>query len=576
MLCRASWISEKEKKSMEPVLSINERAETKKNRAVALNFSTETFFIISCVLLAFLIRFALLPPDGVINSDGTYYASLGKRMISGDVLGGISAYWSPLYSLLIGISSLFFQDLEFAGRFVSLVAGTLLIIPSYFLIRNFYGRQTAYLGTILVVVHPSLIQSSGWLMTEPLYALIFITGLLTGSSALQKGSMRSFLLTGFLFGAAYLTKPESIGFIGLFFVLALGAKFFRRNLQLRRLMAGYFLFLLGFTIFFLPYVVILRQKTGSWTISQKLVSNISAVNSDKGLLELTDDGQTTMRDRLFGDGYETENQPAENSRPAASATNESNRKRFDFEHLVSKTLFHLKKQVREHIPAILPHPFILLAILGLFFRRWTRPRLAREIYLFSFVACTVIGYALTVIELRYLFAILPILLGWVSFGIVGLGNFAVRTGSGFWKTNRKVNPVWIQVLILIILSVSLKPLFSDKFETEDWQDVAFEEKHAGLWLKDNISRPSLIMASSAISAFYAEADHIYVPDEELSEVLEYAKRKKVNYLVLSQRRLKNTPRAFPAGERNLPEELKLIYKDEQRPKYKIFVYQIAY
>ncbi|MEP6901083.1 MAG: glycosyltransferase family 39 protein [Actinomycetota bacterium] len=569
---------------MEPAQSISEKETIEKNRPGVFNLSNETVFVLVCALFAFLIRFFLIPQASVINGDGIYYAILGKKIISGDIYGGISAYWSPLYSFLIGISSLFFQDLEFAGRFVSVVAGTLLIFPAYFLIRNFYGRRSAYLGTILLVIHPSLILSSTWVMTESLYALIFTTAILIGSYALRHGKKRFFFIIGLLFGAAYLTKPESLAFIGLFFVLTAGAKFFRRNLQFRRLIAGYLLLLSGFAVFFLPYVVFLHQKTGHWTISQKLLSNVPSFDSGKGLLKLTDNGQITMRDRLFGDVYDPENQPTVNqptvnqpivNQPLiASAPPESPHSRFGIGQLISKTFDNLKKQVREHIPAILPYPFILLAIIGLFFRHWTKRRTAKEIYLFSFVACTFIGYALTVIELRYLFTIIPILIGWASFGIVGFSNFVSTTVSGFLKTNRKVNPIWLQIFILITLAAFLKPLFSSQYKPEELQNVPFEEKQAGLWLKHRISQPSLIMASNATSAFYAEAKHIYVPDEEFSVVLEYAKRKKVDYLVFSQRRLNNTPNAFPINEENLPGELKLVYKDEQNPNYKILIYQL--
>jgi 4-amino-4-deoxy-L-arabinose transferase-like glycosyltransferase len=563
---------------VDPIRLISENQELKKKRINTPPFSNRVVFIAGCTILAFLIRFFLIPTGSVINGDGIYYASLGKKIMLGDLYGGISAYWSPLYSLLIGISALFFQDLEFSGRFVSVVCGALLVIPAYYLINDFYGRVPARLGTILVVIHPFLIKSSIWVMTESLYALIFTTSVIVGWRALRSGRARTFFFTGLLFGAAYLTKPESIGFVGLFFVLTLGTKFFRRSLPLRRLAAGNILLLFGFTIFFLPYVIFLHQKTGYWTISQKLLSNISAVNSDKGLLELTDDGQTTMRDRLFNDLYETENRFAENSSSAASApAAETRHAKLDFKGLLTKTLNNLKKQVGKHIPAILPLPLILVAVMGFFLGlRTRRRRAAKDIYLFSFVVCVIVGYALTVIELRYLFSIIPILLGWAAYEFFGFGERATEAAANILKTNRKINPLWFQVFILLVMAASLTPLFLSQFKPEELKNVPFEEKQAGLWIKNQRKSPILIMASSATSAFYAEANHIFVPDEEFTEVLEYAKRKRVDYIVFSQRRLKNTPRAFPVQEQDYPEELNLVYKDDQNPDYKILVFRLLY
>jgi len=77
---------------MEQVLSSSRNEGVKKNQKVAiLKFSKERIFILSSVFLTFLIRFIFIPQNTVINGDGIYYATLGKKMISGDLYGGISA-----------------------------------------------------------------------------------------------------------------------------------------------------------------------------------------------------------------------------------------------------------------------------------------------------------------------------------------------------------------------------------------------------------------------------------------------------------------------------------------------------
>ena len=105
--------------------------------------SAEVWFVTACTVSAFLLRLALTGTQAVINSDGIYYALLGKKLISGDITAGISAYWSPLYPFLLGVVSLFTGDLEFAGRLVSVLAGASLVIPGYALIRGFYGSRAA-------------------------------------------------------------------------------------------------------------------------------------------------------------------------------------------------------------------------------------------------------------------------------------------------------------------------------------------------------------------------------------------------------------------------------------------------
>jgi 4-amino-4-deoxy-L-arabinose transferase-like glycosyltransferase len=564
--------------------SISERQGIKKAWAPTLPLSNKIIFVLGCAMAAFLIRFFLVSQYSVIEWDGVYYANLGERIISGDFYGGISAYWSPLYCFFIGISYPFFQNSESAGRFVSIIAGVLLIFPVYFLIRDFFGQLPAYFGTILVVIHPMLIVSSLWVMTESVYTLIFTTIMLTGWHALRKGKARVFFLTGLLFGAAYLVKPEAIGFVGLFFVLTLGAKFFRSNLTFRTLLKGYSLLLLGFAIFFLPYAGFLHQKTGRWTISQKLQNNVAVINESEGegLRKFTDDRQTTKLDQLFGDVYET-GQPKKpfllvsSSLDSLHTSSDIQRGSGIKRHLV-RIFYNLKKEVKQYIlQELFPffYLFIPIAIIGFFYKPWTRLRTAKEIYLFSFFIFTLFGYAASVMGMRYLIPIIPILTCWIAQGIFGFSDWATKSSSRFLRTNHKFKPIFAQVFTLIILIASMIFSLSQMISLDNVKDIPFEEKQAGLWIKNQTKSQPLIMASAPIVAYYAGAKQIYLPDEESFEVLDYAKRKKVNYLIVSSRRKHETPNAFPPDEQSFPEEFKLVYKDEQYPGYEILVYQLA-
>jgi len=567
---------------MEQVLSTNQDEEADKNQTAALKLSTEKIFLTVSVITAFLLRFFCIPRDTVINGDGVYYATLGEKLASGDLYGGISGYWSPFYSFLVGVSSFFFQDLEFAGRFVSVLASTLLTIPAYLLIREFYGRNAAYLGTILLVFHPEMLNSSVWVMTEAVYSLIFTTVVLVGWHALRTGSAKIFLICGLLWGLAYLTKPEALGFLGLLFILTLGAVFFRRRIGFRRYAAGYLLILAGFVVFFAPYVIFLKYKTGQWTVSQKIMVNLPAFDYDRSFLEITGDGQLTMQDRIWGDRYDIEIQPAPTPAPPAAADNELPPSRWSklkntFAVLGEKALFLFKKQFRDYLPVLLPYPFILIAIIGFFYRPLTKYRLLREFYLGAFFVCMLLGYAMSAVELRYLYPLLPILLAWVARGIVKISDWTVKSLSNVLKTKTPIKPLPFQIALVLFFIILFAPFILMEFQSARWQDVPFEEKQAGLWIKQNAAGNSspVVMSANATPAFYARGTHLFLPNEDFSTVVEYAKRKEVDYLVFGARRTKSVSRAFPPDEQNVPPELRLTFRSEENPEYKILVYQIV-
>ena len=427
------------------------------------------------------------------------------------------------------------------------------------------------------MIHPLLLVSSVWVMTEAIYVLIFTSVLLCGWRAISKGDLKYYLATGLLLGLAYLTKPESIAFVGLFPVLALGVKFLLPGITLRSVFIGGVLLAAGFSIFFLPYFIQLHQKTGHWTISQKISSNVPSVGGEKGLLKLTDDGSTTMRDRLFNDVYEAEQpaiEPATGETPVMPTTPKTWSSRvLEFG---SRTIGNLRRQARDHIPAILPIPFILFIVLGFVLAPRNAGSLAREIFFLAVVACTILGYAATVVELRYSFALIPIFIAWTSRGVVEFSALLKRFWPGSETNDKGLREAAAQGIILLILIAFLVPLFLNQFEKGDLSKVPLEEKEAGLWIREHApaARAATVMSSSPTVAFYGRANHIYVPDEEFSTVLEYAKRKNVEYLVFGQRRFRNTPMAFPKDETGAP-ELSLVYKDDRDPDFRVLIWKLS-
>ncbi len=559
---------------MESASSDNNIQKVLKSGKNIFGIPNEITFLMFCTFFAFLIRYLLIPAETVLTPDGGHYANLGQKLVSGDLSGGVSGYWSPLYPIFMAAFSLVFQDMEFAGRMVSAFAGSALVIPLYFLICEFYGKRAAVLGVFLLIFQLPLIESSGWVLTESLYTLIFTSVVLTGWYALKSGSGRIFFLIGMLFGAAYLTKPEAAAFIGLFLIIALAAYLINRNFTFRRLMAGYLLLLLGVSLFMLPYVLAVYGKTGEWTLSQKIYYNLLApTENEKSHLALTDDGQSTVKDRIIGNVYQTEHQKADIS--STDSEPDSGSGGFESKYFVGYTLSSLKRELKEYIPMLLPYPLILLVIVGFFSKPWTKLRSEKEFYLFSFFFCTLLGYAAAATEFRYLLAIAPILICWASNGIIEFSDWISRSTSNFFDGKYKIKPLaWQVTFVIISIVIFMLPAFSSKLAPIGLES-SFEDKWAGQWIREQTTSSPLIMAPTPVVAYYAGGESIFMPDEEFSVVLEYAKRKKVNYLFFSQRRSEKTPKFKFPKEQSLPEGIRLVHQEERISGNKTFIYHLS-
>ena len=522
------------------------------------------------MLMAFLIRLFMLRYEYVVTPDGVYYATLGKNLVSGNLREGLSTYWPPLYPLLVGLSSRIFQNLEFAGRLVSVLAGSLLVVPVYFLIRDSYGRDVATVGALLVTIYPSLTYYSTQLLTESTYTLFFIIGIVTGWSALSRAKSSTFLLTGLLFGCCYLIRPEAIGYIGLLIILTLTTNLFYHQRRFKRMLFNIFVLLLGFVFLSFPYILYLRQETGTWMISEKLGANYSTYRHDgkSKWWSLSEDGQGTLADRLYagtrvGGDLSGTLQPVSTQMPTLS-------------EIAVRSMKGLKQEYEVMIPKIFPPLFVLLTGIGLFRTQWSRKRTGKEIYLLLFVISTLIGYALIVPNTRYLVPLLPIFICWASKGIVEFESWLLESAEHIHRLKSIKYHKLLRPFIMTVVVLSLLPSMTSPMRGK-W-DRPLEPRHVAMWIKEHSDSSPLIMSTEPWAAFYSGGKHLYLPDEEYSVVIEYARHKKVDYIVVDDRWVPRlTPRLnLLLDEQGQHSELNLVYKYyDEVPHYKVLVYELA-
>ena len=544
-------------------------------RQEAFDLSRSEWVVLSSfTLLALSVRLFMLKFAYVLtNPDGVYYALLGKSLVSGNFKEGLSTYWAPLYPLLVGGSSIIFRDLEFAGRFVSVLAGSLLVVPVYLLIRNSYGMWTASIAAFLIVINSNLVRHSTALLSESTYMLLFMTGILLGWLALSTGKSRTFFLAGLLFGACYLVKPEAICYVGLMVLLTFSSKLFFDDLRVKKVTLNALILLLGFLLLSSPYILYLRQKTGSWTISKKLSIHLPSDDSiwAPQWLSLTEDGQITLADTLWA-GTQLENDHSGVEKEHSDKSQATSIPTLDFLKILDRSRKMLYREYKM-FPNVIPLPFFILAGIGLFRTRWSKERAKKEIYLLLFFISTLIGYALTAVSTRQLMVLVPILIGWSSIGVVEFEAWLIASARPL--RDLKIRKL-LRCLIMACLMLPLLSLISYQI-TIGKRNQPIELKEIGSWIKNHsASTPPSIMSSSPETAFYAQGKHLYLPAEEYKTVINYAKQKKVDYIVIYERNIqKNSSLKFLLDEQNQNPELQVVYKYDEIPEHKALVFKLT-
>ncbi|HEX5708412.1 MAG TPA: glycosyltransferase family 39 protein, partial [Pyrinomonadaceae bacterium] len=457
---------------------------------------------------------------------------------------GLSAYWPPLYPALTGAASFVFDDIEMAGRFVSVVAGSLLTLAAYRLARQSYGRDAARLSVVLVALHPLLVYYSTVMLTEAVYTLLFTCGVAAGWTAVAKSSARRFLTAGALFGACYLLKPEAAGYVLLLAAVALGARAFgERKASLKSSLSGAAAACAGFLVVALPYLIYLRRETGAWTLSAKLAGHLWQGSRRAGEVVPHAPG-------LFPDA--------------------------------TTAVVQLTKALRyeyELLNLVFPLAFVVAASLGLFATRWTRARAGREAYLLLFFAATLAGYAVTLPNIRFLVPLAPLVICWTARGVIEFERWANGTARrlGVAEKFRRRGARVLRPAVVALLLVSLAPLFVYLLRGDKWGDY-YGQKRAALWIRERegaAGAPPVIMSTAPVAAFYARGRHVALADEELAKMLARARRERADYVIINERSVKHMRLKGLLDAAETPPELRLVHGLAESPEHRVLVYTLA-
>jgi hypothetical protein len=219
-------------------------------------------------LLALLVRIGAAARTAVIFNDGPSFLKVAGSFQAGDFEAALSHHYHPLYPLLTAAVAPVAGDLERAGLWVSVVAGSAAVLALYAFLRRAFDPRTAWIGGVLFALMPYAAMLSADVQSEGLYFALFLAALAALWQAIEEASPARAGVAGLLAGAAYLVRPEGIGLaaVGLVF----GALLLFRGRWTVPVFARFSAALsLGVALLAGPYVVHLHGVTGEWMLTQK-------------------------------------------------------------------------------------------------------------------------------------------------------------------------------------------------------------------------------------------------------------------------------------------------------------------
>lgn len=539
------------------------------------SLSLKVFVLI--VAGAFLLRmYWLFAHTALICNEGGEYARTAENILAGrgyfSILGVPQLYFPPLYPLLIALFSLLTRNSELAGRLVSLLAGTCLLLPCAGIAGRLYGRKVAYLCTVLVACHPLLIAFSTSVFSEGLFATLLMSAVYWTMRCLEVHKSRAqLLLAGVFWGLSYLTRPEAIVYAvaaaGMVFVVDLASSRAPKKACLAIAWLILPLLLIGG-----PYVAYLSRSLGgfhfeaksnvNYTIAQRLNSGMDAGQAEYGISrDLKQEGP------LLNLNLYVPRSPYSKSLGAISR------------YVAVAARRNKDELYRVILPAAsLGSPFLLvLIVLGLLRKAWSLQRSLQEALLLLVVSVTVlILLAAHEVTLRYIFPLLPFFLIWAGNGAHELGDWASSTAALLWphRPSNTQRLAWILPygMVAVILLTAALGFSHDRDSFWDDTPEFKTEKNAGLWLR-TIEPDARVASSGTAIPYYAGAVWVPFPYADSSLALKYIASKKPDFVVLTALRGLSLPYMENWITHGIPDSrAKLIYESPNGVGEQVFVY----
>jgi|APSaa5957512535_1039671.scaffolds.fasta_scaffold09433_4 hypothetical protein len=566
------------------------------------NDNTKSFFkdryIWLLLIISLSVRIYLSFFTYVIKNDSVAFMQNAKYFASGDFASGLGHDYHPLYSLIMAVLYKVVPDMELSGTIISVLFGTLTVIVFYLIGKSAFDRKISFVSAIILAFHPYAVRFSADIISESTYFFFFISALGLGYFAITNRKLLLFALTGICSALAYLARPEGIGIIIIVAFWCVLKDFVKIKVLWKEKLVSILILVVSFLVFSMPYLVFIKQDTGSWSLTKKKnVTNLAGLGKVLA---------TLRNDRLVKEESDKEKDVSDLAAPVKvldtlkndRLVKEGSDKKKNYWRDIIGQITARKSIFKIHMNGILHvikkyvstfHPFLfILLIIGVI--NWTRIDKKRffGIYVTSIILFyLIILYRLNLTHLgqgdniyqypsrRHL---MPLVIPGVFF--VGLGvsvagmwihekfhncNFIV----GFKELLKSTWKVQLIVLIIVVSVLLPKTLKSQRFDK-------YGIKVVGQWIRTNSHKPSpVVLSDSSRNAYYAGGKHVQMYG--INDALGVAEAKKVDYMLIIQR-------DYDVIEKEIllyikDKKIELAYKyPEKKPlnKRSVFLYKVLH
>src|SRR3989344_1711670 len=446
-------------------------------------------------------------------SDEAIYASFARFWAEKEFFYVFHPFWPPLYPLLSSLAFQFIPNWIEATRIVSAFSASLLVIPVYFLSRIFLDKFQSFLVSASIIFLKPIFEYSVVPLSDSLAVLLTISFLTCILYSVKNKSKKLTILSGFIVGLSFLTHSEGLLFFYLGIVFFIFQFLISQNKK--QMLSKLLLYVLTFFIVISPWAISVKNQLGVWTLSAKFSAQIQ-----QGHAFLLKDNTTWAQEV-----WSIKN-------PNYSSYLFKNPKKHVLENF-SFFLFWFFEKLNVWKGILLlffPLWFLVLALAG--FVIAIKKHLLESSFLgfVLLVAIPITIFSTASNELRYLLWTVPLFIIFYF-----LGSQALLSSFGKEYILKVVPFLVLLTIPAFTLTIFNVRQISEQITSQNYRPELVE---VASWIrKDTEKETPKIMTRHEAIEYYSKVETIYLPQGKLSEVLEYAKQKDVDYSVAWTREL---------------------------------------
>lgn len=485
----------------------------------------DILFLLLLIMVAFLIRYVVLFSQSSFGlySDDVIYMSMARSFLEGDFSKILHPWWSPFFPLVSAFFHVFIEDWGLTGRAVSVVFGSLLVVPIYIITKTYTNRFAAILSGIFIVLFRPLVNSSIQPLSESLLIFFIWMALMMSLKSLAAKNIYIAFSAGIFWGLASLTKSEgALFFISLLFIIFVYLSFTFVKSRIRKvaklsLVKILVFILLGFLVVYAPYNIALQNKyNGKVT----LLTKVSANANQGSPFHYNNLKTSTWAQDIFG--FNTFNINSEFNSGYLSLLKQHS------EAWIRDTTIRINYTINLIFINYLSKVGVVLFLFSIF---WLIPRLKNMPVLTILFLALVFSFLMTMFfapytDERYVYSFFPLFPIGIS---VGLNNMHALLIS--IKNFNKLKTLFFIVAFLLIFKFGS---FYSLFLLKDIKNLNIKPSVVSpydQWLAKNDPGKRAMMRHEA-NSFYSRSFVVYPPNAvTLKELLEYARLWKVDYII---------------------------------------------